>query len=102
MKTIAQQMNAKTFPFRMFDKNGNKIYCEISDNYWYRQEFNLNNQQTSYVDSKEYWGKWEYDKTGKQIYFENSDGLIRDDRPVREVTMQEVEAQFGCTVKIKK
>tara|TARA_E500000305_G_C3830164_1_gene146960 strand:- start:189 stop:308 length:120 start_codon:yes stop_codon:yes gene_type:complete len=31
MKTIAQQLNVKGFPFKIRDKNGNEIYCETSD-----------------------------------------------------------------------
>ena len=30
MKTIAQQLNIKEFPFRIKDKNGNQIYFEDS------------------------------------------------------------------------
>lgn len=33
MKTIAQQLNIKEFPFRIKDKNGNQIYFENSDGY---------------------------------------------------------------------
>ena len=41
------------------DKNGNNIYHEVSDNRWY---------------------KMEYDSQGKQIYYENSLGQIDDNR----------------------
>lgn len=49
MKTIAQQLNVKDFPFVINDKNGNIIYCEWSNGYWER---------------------WEYDSNGNQIYRE--------------------------------
>jgi hypothetical protein len=42
------------------DKNGNLIYFE---------------------DSNGFWAKWEYDSQGKEIYYENSDGKIIDNRP---------------------
>ena len=42
------------------DKNGKPIYWE---------------------DSTGYWAKYEYDSKGNKIYFENSDGLITDNRP---------------------
>jgi hypothetical protein len=60
MKTIAQQLNIKEFPFRIKDKNGNQIYFE---------------------DSYRYWRKRELDSNGNEIYFEDSYGEIRDNRP---------------------
>jgi hypothetical protein len=60
MKTIAQQLNIKDFPFRIKDKNGNEIYYETSYGFWF---------------------KYEYDSNGNRIYFEDSCGLIIDKRP---------------------
>ncbi len=60
MKTIAQQLNVKEFPFRIKDKDGKVIYYEASDGEWWKQE---------------------YDSNGNLIYFENSAGKIVDDRP---------------------
>ena len=60
MKTIAQQLNVTEFPFEIKDKNGNVIYCENSDGYWYKSE---------------------YDSNGNEIYFEDSVGYIVDNRP---------------------
>ena len=34
MKTIAQQLNVKQFPFEIKDKNGKVIYYEDSYGYW--------------------------------------------------------------------
>jgi hypothetical protein len=53
MKTIAQQLNVKDFPFVIRDKQGNLLYLENSDGDWSR---------------------WEYDSVGNEIYYENSDG----------------------------
>ncbi len=174
MKTIAEQMNAKKFPFKLFDtnnrevysenssgfwrkweydKNNNKIYFENSNGYWYKKEYDKNNKiiqwedstsswfkqefdesgnEIYYETSKGYWEKREYNQNNKQIYFENSNDDIIDDRPksklyldyyinpcceiknikldfivnipklIKEITMQDVEEQFGCTVKIIK
>ena len=55
MKTIAQQLNVKEFPFEIRDKNGQQIYFE---------------------DSTGSWSKQEYDQNGKVIYYENSRGLV--------------------------
>ena len=63
MKTIAQQLNIKKFPFEIKDSNGNQIY---------------------YEDSNGYWQKWEC-VGDNLIYYENSDGLIRDNRPKTDV-----------------
>ena len=60
MKTIAEQLNIKDFPLRIYDKNGKQIYFE---------------------DSEKYWSKREYDSNGNRIYYENSFGTIRDNRP---------------------
>jgi hypothetical protein len=59
MKTIAEQLNVTEFPFRVKDSNGNLIYSEYSNGYWWR-------------------GK--YDANGNKIYFENSRGEIEDKR----------------------
>ena len=60
MKTIAQQLNIKEFPFRIKDKNGNEIYWENSDGVW---------------------SKTEFDSNGNGIYCEDSGGCIIDRRP---------------------
>lgn len=43
----------------VYDANGNEIYYEYSDGYWY---------------------KWGYDANGVRNYYENSDGYIEDER----------------------
>ncbi len=63
MKTIAQQLNIKTFPFIIKDSDGNQIYFEWSDGVW----------------SKKEWAD------GKVIYREDSHGLIMDYRPKTDV-----------------
>ncbi len=125
MKTIAQQLNVKEFPFRLYDAKGNEVYCENSDKNWHQEEYDVNGNKIYFANSTGYWAKWEYNKNNKvihcedsrgvwykrefdrfgtKIYYENSRGVVQDNRPkpVREVTMQEVETKFGCVVKIKK
>jgi len=81
MKTIAQQLNVKEFPFRIKDKDGNEIYFESSSGFW---------------------NKREYDKDGNEIYYENSSGFIEDKR-VTEMTIAEIEKELNITnLKIKK
>jgi len=58
--TIAQQLKVTEFPFVIKDSRGKEIY---------------------YEDLKGYWSKREYDSNNNQIYFENSRGEIIDKRP---------------------
>jgi len=86
MKTIAQQLNIKSFPFEIKDSNGNCIYSE---------------------DLMGYWIKREYDTNGKEVYFENSHGTIENNRPkpVKEYSMDDIAKAMGISVeqlKIKK
>ena len=60
MKTIAQQLNIKEFPFTIRAKEGTPIYYENSDGYW---------------------NKKEYDSLGRLIYYEDSKGKLIDYRP---------------------
>jgi hypothetical protein len=63
MKTIAQQIKwdfETNGDLEIKDKNGKEIYWEDSDRYWTKRE---------------------YDSQGNQIYFEDSGGLIIDNRP---------------------
>jgi YD repeat-containing protein len=74
MKTIAQQLNIKEFPFEIKDKNGKKIYSETSNGFWYKREYDSNGNPTYYEDSGGIWYKWEYDYNGNLIRHETSDG----------------------------
>jgi hypothetical protein len=81
MKTIAQQLGIKDFPFEIIDKNGNKIYHEDPTGFWWKGEFDSNGNLIYYEDSKGYWAKKEYDSRGNLIYYETSDGYVEDNRP---------------------
>src|SRR5690606_29277343 len=98
MKTIAQQLKIKEFPFEIRDSKGNLIYFETSDGYWLKQEFNSNGNCTYYEDSGGYWVKEEYDSNGERIYYENSHGKIIDERPKTELTLDEIAQKFGIPV----
>ena len=77
MKTIAQQLNVKDFPFVIKDKKGNKIYHENSNGYWEKSEYNEN---------------------GNEIYYEDSEGVIRDKR-IPTMTKKEAEKKFKIKIK---
>ncbi len=80
MKTIAQQLNVKDFPFVIKDKNGNKIYFETSTGYWAKREFDSNGNEIYYETSDGLWVKREFDSNENLIYFENSSGKVVDNR----------------------
>ena len=81
MKTIAQQLNVKDFPFTIRDKNGNQIYFENSNGFWRKRERDSNGTEIYYEFSDGFWYKREYDSNGNEIYFEDSHGEIIDNRP---------------------
>ena len=70
MQTIAQQLNIKTFPFKI-KVDGNMVYHE---------------------DSYGYWAKYEY-QDGERVYFEDSNGTIRDNRPKSKAHAKVAEAR---------
>jgi len=80
MKTIAQQLNIKEFPFIIKDKNNNEIYYKSSIGLWYKCQFDKNKNKTYAESSNGYWSKWEYDENNNQVYYETSNGKIIDRR----------------------
>ena len=121
MKTIAQQLNIKEFPFEIKDKNGNEIYCEDFNGFWSKREYNSNGNEIYYEDSDGFWRKHEYDSNGNEIYcedsngfcskreydsngnptyYEDSDGTIIDKRPkpIIELTLEDIAKMKGVDV----
>ena len=106
MKTIAQQLNIKSFPFYIH-ANGKQVYYENSKGTWVKSEYDANGNLVYYEDSYGYWQKREFDANGREVYFENSNGYIKDNRPnpVKEYSMDEIAKSLGISVnqlKIKK
>jgi len=125
MKTIAEQLNVKEFPFVIRDKNDNIIYTEYDDKSWYKREYDENANEIyyensygssckrefddksnliSYKDNKGNWEKYEYDLNLNEIYHETNEGVILDKR-VTELTLNQIAEKFGIEVsqlKIKK
>lgn len=95
MKTIAQQLGIKEFPFEIFDKKGNIIYDEDSDGYWGKRKYDSQGNQIYYEDSEGYWAKREFDSQGNGIYYEDSDGEVIDKRIIPEYTMEELIKKIG-------
>lgn len=100
MKTIAQQLNVKEFPFEIKDKNGRRIYFENNSGAWLRQEYDSNGNETYFENSNSFWSKTEYDSQGNEIYYENSNGHIEDNRPkpTAELTTENMAKLTGVSV----
>ena len=105
MKTIGQQIkwNFKTNGDLVIkDKNGNRIYLELSNGYWAKYEYDSQGNPIYFKNSNGFWvknewdfqgkliyleysgGFWEkreWDSQGKAIYYETSNGIILDKRP---------------------
>ena len=56
-----------------------KIEGDYPDGEWEKGEFDRNGNMVFFERSGGYWGKWEYEN-GDQIYYEDSNGIIRDNR----------------------
>ena len=99
MKTIAQQLNVKEFPFEVKDSQGRTIYYENSKGFWYKYEYDSQGNEIYYETSNGRWRKSEYDSQGKITYLENSDGDIMDKRPTCEGKTVDID---GITYKLVK
>ena len=120
-QTIAQFLKVKAFPFIIKDDKGNVIYCEASNGFWVKREYNDKGNeiyyensdgvwdkherndrgfQIYYESSAGYWSKSEYDDEGNEIYYENSNGLIIDKRPkpIVELTLADIAKLKGVDV----
>ena len=65
---------AFTFPIKIKDKKGKETYCENSDGFWWRCEYEEKGNSTYYETSDGYWSRYEYDEKGNSTYCEDSDG----------------------------
>ncbi len=75
--TIAQQINwdfKTNDELEIRDKNGNQIYCEDSNGFWVKMEYNSDGNEIYYESSSGFWKKYEYDSQGSPIYLEDSSG----------------------------
>ena len=110
MKTIAQQLNIKTFPFRIevdgkcvyYEdsygfwrkrecQDGKEVYCENSYGFWIKREYR-DGKRAYFENSRGYWRKYEY-KDGKQVYSEDSNGYIIGNRPKSKAQAKVEEAR---------
>ena len=64
----------------VYNTNGNEIYYENSNGYWYKNEYDNQGNHIYSEDSNGYWYKKEYNTNGNRIYYEDSYGYIEDNR----------------------
>lgn len=101
MKTIAQQLNIKDFPFIIKDKNGGVIYREISNGNWAKQKFDSHGRTLYFENSMGRWYKQEYDSEGKEIYYTDSEGNVEDNRSkLQELTLEEIAGILDIPVEL--
>jgi len=102
-QTITQFLNVKTFPFQIKDENGKVIYRENPNGDWIKREFDSNGNEIYWETSNGAWIKREFDPNGnviigKRIYYEDSNGIVHDDRPKVEITLEEIAQWKGVNV----
>ena len=73
-ETLTELGIAFSFPIEIKDDKGNRTYCEASDDYWCKYEYDANGKRTYCEDSNGYWCKYEYDADGNETCCENSTG----------------------------
>ena len=122
--TLKKLLKNQEFPKKLFDKNGNEIYCENSNRFWIKEydsnnneiywenshgfwvksEFDSNNNRIYCEDSNGFWVKNEFDSNNNRIYYEDSDGTILDKRPkeVKRLTHKEICELIEYNVEIIK
>lgn len=66
MKTIAEQLEIKDFPFEIKDKQSRIIYLEDENQFWVKFEYNSNGNLTKWQTSKAII-IWKYDSQGNVI-----------------------------------
>ena len=70
MKTKAQQLNVKEFPFTIEDENGNRIYYENENGFWWSIEYDSDGNKIYSENFPNYSRNWKYDSNGNEIYYE--------------------------------
>lgn len=71
-------MNENKQSFTLRDYKGRITYYEDGHGYWFKYEYNLNNQIIFFENSNNYWAQYEYDPidTTKLIYYKDSIGRL--------------------------
>ena len=76
-ETLTELGIAFSFPIEINDSNGNETYCEESNGFWRKYEYNADGNETYCENSTGYWHRYEYDANGNETYYETSTGYKR-------------------------
>ena len=78
MKKLSETYKELGFAFKLpieiEDANGNLTYCENSDGYCRKYEYDAKGRETYFENSDGYWERYERDANGYVTYYEYSDG----------------------------
>ena len=66
---------AFAFPIEILNENGKQTYCEDSDGFWCRCEYDKDVNSTYFENSDGFWARYEYDENGKETYCEDNNGF---------------------------
>ena len=88
------QLVVKDKGFKVLDNEGNRVYFEDSNGYWFKQVYDDKDNIIYYENDDGYWEKYEYDNNGNVTYYEDSEGKIGDNRPKVELTLKEIADKF--------
>ena len=76
-ETLTELGIAFSYPIEINDSNGNETYCEESNGFWRKYEYNADGNETCCENSTGYWHKYEYNADGNETYYEESNGYKR-------------------------
>jgi YD repeat-containing protein len=93
MKTIAQELGIKEFPYEIKDKQGRVIYYEEADGFWSKKAYDSRGNLIYLFDSDGSWMRQIYDDDGNLAYFElpKPVGVIRDLYPKDDIIILDGE-----------
>ena len=75
--TLTELGIAFSFPIEIMEANDRVTYCEESNGFWRKYEYNADGNETCCENSTGYWHKYEYNADGNETYYEESNGYKR-------------------------
>ena len=74
----------------LYNERGEGVYYEYANGDWSMSEYNERVWTGAYYEyANGSWSRYEYNKAGKEVYYESSSGIIRDNRPPKAKTFKE-------------
>ena len=76
-------MGVVTGSLSLYDAKGLTVYYESTSGWWARYEYDAEDNMVHQNTSEWFWSHSEYDDDGQQIYYVDSEGVEKDNRPKR-------------------